>query len=106
MNKSFEQAAQERKDYIRQIRASFETNYPVSPSPVKTYDAVAEIPEEKTTSSTLGIRTTIAIFIFAVFVYCDKENVTYQNYTTEEVFSQIEWNPLPTEDIEKYVQSP
>lgn len=49
--------------------------------------------------STLGIRTIIAILFFAAFVYCDREEITFHNFSTKEIFSQIEWNPLPIDDI-------
>lgn len=50
-------------------------------------------------ASTLGIRTVIAILIFAAFVCCDRENLTFHNVSTKEVFSQIEWNPLPIDEF-------
>ena len=99
MEKSFEETARERRAYIQQIRSSFEPNGSVSANYGPVYRTQTESVEEKNVSSTFGIRVIIAILIFAAFVYCDKENITYHNISTKEVFSQIEWNPLPLDEI-------
>ncbi len=99
MEKSFEQTAQERRAYIQQIRSSFETNDSVSLNRSRSYDTFEESSEEREVPSTFGIRTVIAILVFAAFIYCDKEEITYHNFSTKEVFSQIEWNPLPLDNI-------
>lgn len=104
MDKSIYQTAEERRAYINSIRSTFKDN---SPPIERNYRYTKEeTPEEEPAPNTLGIRTVIAILIFAAFIYCDKEKITYQDYSTKEVFSQIEWNPLPLEEIEEYVQSP
>lgn len=104
MEKSLQQTVEERRAYVNQIRSSFQTDNPAA-GHYSFYDTMGEQEENTQSASTLGIRTVIAILIFAAFVYCDKENITYHNYSTKEVFSQIEWNPLPMEEIEEYVQS-
>lgn len=108
MEKSLQQTVEERRAYINSIRSSFNTQEVNSSSSAGLYsrfDTMAEDTNAEPMPNTLGIRTIIAILIFAVFVYCDKEKITFQDYSIEEVFSQIEWNPLPTEEIEEYVQS-
>lgn len=104
MEKSLQQTVEERRAYVNQIRSSFQTDNSVTGHSAF-YGTMREQEENTIAASTLGIRTVIAILIFAAFVYCDKENITYHNYSTKEVFSQIEWNPLPMEEIEEYVQS-
>ena len=105
MEKSLQQTVEERRAYVNQIRSSFQTDNPTA-GHYSLYGTMGEREETEPMASTLGIRTVIAILIFAAFVYCDKEKITYHNYSTKDVFSQIEWNPLPLEEIEEYVQSP
>lgn len=98
MDKSIHQTAEERRAYINQVRSSFQTQNSAPPMH-SAYENMAESTEEVPMSSTLGIRTVIAILIFAAFIYCDKEKITYHDFSVEEVFQQIEWNPLPMDDI-------
>lgn len=103
------QTVEERRAYVNQVRASFQasgsqaalhnTNGFHTVTDSSGEEAQGEFPP-----STLGIRTIIAILIFAAFVYCDQEKITYQNYTTKEVFSQIEWNPLPIDEMLEKVE--
>lgn len=101
MEKSLEQTVEERRAYVNQVRSSFETGTSTPASHYSSYYATTEQTEEEVIPSTFGIRTIIAILIFAAFVYCDKEKITYQNYSTKEVISQIEWNPLPIDEMLK-----
>lgn len=107
MEKSLQQTVEERRAYVKRIRASFD---PSESSGSNGYDSRYGMSEEdrttEATPNTLGIRTLIAILIFAAFVYCDKERLTFQDYSTKEVFSQIEWNPLPVEKIGEYIPVP
>ncbi len=105
MEKSLQQTVEERRAYVNQIRSSFQTSNGTD-GYSSLYSTTGEQEENTPMASTFGIRTIIAILIFAAFVYCDKEKITYHDYSTKEVFSQIEWNPLPMEEIEEYVQSP
>lgn len=107
MEKSLQQTVEERRAYVNSVRASFDTqeNSSVSYGHYSKYDIPKEDRNTESMPNTLGIRTIIAILIFAAFVYCDKEKITYHDYSTQEVFSQIEWNPLPMDKIEEYVQS-
>lgn len=43
----------------------------------------------------------IAVLIFAAFVYCDRKQITFQQYKTQDVWKQLEWNPLPLEELEE-----
>ena len=104
MEKSLQQTVEERRAYVNQVRSSFQTDYPTT-GHYSLYGTMGEQEEQAPMASTLGIRNVIAILIFAAFVYCDKEKITYHDYSTQEVFSQIEWNPLPMDKLEEYVQS-
>ena len=68
MVKSVEESARERRSYIEQARASFQT-------PGREYEAKQEDEIIPAGNSTLGIRFVIAILLFACFVYCDQEKV-------------------------------
>lgn len=107
MEKSLQQTVEERRAYVNSVRASFDTqeNSSVSYGHSSKYDIPKEDRNTESMPNTLGIRTIIAILIFVAFVYCDKEKITYHDYSTKEIFSQIEWNPLPMDKIEEYVQS-
>ncbi|MEG0962553.1 MAG: hypothetical protein RSD28_04105 [Lachnospiraceae bacterium] len=83
MDKSIQQTVDQRREQVKQIKSSFQN----------------QIGESNAASSTFGIRTIFAILIFTAFVYCDQEQITYEKYSTKEVFSQIEWNPLPINKI-------
>ena len=100
MDKSMEQSAQERREYVARARAAFENSsgrqytsgkYPGGPSIAGRY------PQERESGSTLGIRTIIAILLFAAVVYCDQEGIRWKNYDVQTVFSQIEWKAVSVE---------
>lgn len=95
MDKSMEQTVEERRAYVNQIRSSFQTEPNHPQAHYSLYGTLADQDSPSGVTSTFGLRAIIAILIFAAFVYCDKEHLTYQNYSTKEVYSQIEWNPLP-----------
>lgn len=95
MDKSLEQTVEERRAYVNQIRSSFQTDQNPTPAQYSLYGTMAEQERNLNVTSTLGLRTIIAILIFAAFIYCDKEHLTYQDYSTKDVYSQIKWNPLP-----------
>lgn len=110
MIKSMQEAATERRDYVNQIRASF---YPPETNKTKyasSYSQQGRTLSERATEegeikfSSLGLRTMIAILIFAAFVYCDKEQITFHQYKTQDILKQIEWNPLPTDEIENILK--
>ncbi len=105
MEKPLQQTVEERRAYVDQIRSSFKTENSTPVSHYSSYGTMPEQTEEEPASSTIGIRTIIAVLIFAAFVYCDKEKITYQDYSTQEVFSQIEWNPLPIDEIMKTAET-
>lgn len=94
MEKSFEESARERRNYIAQARAAF-GNQEQSPVPETTSAESAE------STSTLGIRLVIALLLFICFVYCDQEHITFQGIGAQEVVKQVTWNPLPTEKLEE-----
>lgn len=94
MEKSFEESARQRRNYIAQARAAF-GNQEQSPIPETTGTEQAE------STSTLGIRLVIALLLFICFVYCDQEHITFQGIGTQEVINQVTWNPLPTEKLEE-----
>lgn len=95
MEKSFEESARQRRNYIAQARAAFGSQ---EQSPNNTETASAE-PAEST--STLGIRLVIALLLFICFVYCDQEHITFQGIGVQEIVKQVTWNPLPTEKLEE-----
>ncbi len=97
MVKSLEETAAERRSYIEQARASFS-------NPQQAHIRENNMHETTAGFSTLGIRIVIAILLFAVFIYCDQEKITFQGYTTQDVIRQIQWNPLPTEELEKLLK--
>lgn len=109
MVKSMEETAAERIEYINEIRASFQ-NPTQNPSASSMDDSRqqglhAKYQEETASSgfSGLGFRTLIAVLLFAAFVYCDQKKITFQEYETKDVISQIEWNPLPLEELEDII---
>lgn len=96
MDKSMEQTVEERRAYVNQIRSSFQTDQNPNHAQYSLYGTMAEEQESNlNVTSTLGLRTIIAILVFVAFIYCDKEHLTYQNYSTKNIYSQIKWNPLP-----------
>lgn len=96
MVRSVEEAATERKAYVDRMRASFYSQEP---------DRGREQGQEgEPNYSSLGIRTAIAVLIFAAFVYCDQKQITFHQYKTEDVWKQIAWNPLPLEELEDAIK--
>lgn len=98
MEKSIDQTVEERRAYVKKIRASFQNHEQRS----NTYTHQEEDSKEAAeySHSTLGIRTIVALLLFAAFVYCDQEKLSFQQYQTTDVFSQIEWNPLPIGNLD------
>lgn len=94
MEKSFEESARKRRSYVAQARAAFEKQT----QPYTRENDQTE--QDQRTSSTLGIRIIIALFLFACFVYFDQEKMSFQGIDAGRVVRQIEWNPLPTEKLE------
>ncbi|NBH12827.1 hypothetical protein D3Z36_01150 [Lachnospiraceae bacterium] len=94
MVKSIEESARERRCYIEQARASFQ-------APGQEYVTEQEEETVPAGNATLGIRLVIAILLFACFVYCDQEKVTFQGIGAQEVVKQIQWKPFPTEKVEE-----
>ena len=100
MVKSFEEAVSERKAYVKQVRESFmqptQENERDKSYPGKTAGEKEEAAGERV--SGFGIKALIAVLLFAAFVYCDREKVTFQKYGAEDIISQIEWNLLPMDE--------
>ncbi|MCI8484056.1 MAG: hypothetical protein HFH41_06920 [Lachnospiraceae bacterium] len=99
MIRPLEETVAERRDYVNRIRESF---YPREERELKYGDrrsksSFEEEREGELKYSSLGIRTLIAILLFAAFVYCDKEQIRVAHYQTKDLYKQIEWNPLPLE---------
>ncbi len=94
MVKSIEESARERRNYVEQARAAFGTHE-------QGYGSEPARQEASAGTSTFGIRLVIAILLFAGFVYCDQEKITYQGINAQDVIEQVKWNPLPTEELEK-----
>lgn len=102
MIKPLEETAAERRDYVNQIRESFysgqgEASERGTRSKLSSSEGREE--EGEVGISSLGIRTVIAIVIFVIFVYCDKEQITFHDYKTQDLYTQIEWNPLPIQEL-------
>lgn len=97
MVKSLEESAAERRSYIEQARAAFQ-------NPQQERNQGYQREEAVVSYSTLGIRIVIAILLFAAFIYCDQEKITFQGFGTQDLIKQIEWNPLPTEELEKLLK--
>lgn len=95
MEKSLEESARERRNYVEQARAAFGNQaQPAKPQTVQT-------DVEQETGSTFGIRCVIAILLFVCFVYCDQEKISFQGIGVSQVVEQITWDPLPTEKLEE-----
>lgn len=95
MEKSLEESARERRNYVEQARAAFGN---------QTQQSVPETLQTKTEQeevSTFGIRCVIAILLFICFVYCDQEKISFQGIGAQEVIQQMKWDPLPTEKLEE-----
>ncbi len=109
MTKQMEETAAERRAYVDQIRASF---YPEEADRGKTgrtafrkgLASVDNSQEGEAGYSSLGIRTIIACLIFAVFVYCDQKQISFHQYKAKDVWKQIEWNPLPLEELQETIK--
>lgn len=97
MVKSLEESAAERRSYIEQARAAFQ-------NPVQGRNQEYQKEEPIVSYSTFGIRIVIAVLLFAAFIYCDQEKITFQGFGTKDLIKQIEWNPLPTEELEKLLK--
>ena len=104
-----EETVAERRAYVDQIRASF---YPEEAEREKTgrtsfwkSSASLEHQEEGEAGySSLGIRTIIACLIFAAFVYCHQKQISFHQYKAKDVWKQIEWNPLPLEELQETIK--
>ncbi len=108
MARQIEETVAQRRAYVDQIRATF---YPEGPEgakagkePFQRSRAVPQGQEGEPKYSSLGIRTLVACFIFAAFVYCDKKQITFHEYQAADVWKQIEWNPLPLEELEETIK--
>lgn len=97
MEKSIEESARERRNYIEQARAAFgsQRQQPVAE------EQRAQAGTEEENESTFGIRCVIAILLFVCFVYCDQEKVSFQGIGAPQVVEQMKWDPLPTEKLEE-----
>lgn len=98
MVKSLEETVAERRNYVEQARASFQSAAMEQPQTNSLEDSDLKF-------STLGIRIVIALLLFAAFVYCDQEKITFQGYGVQDVIQQLEWNPLPTETLENLLEN-
>ncbi|MCI9446234.1 MAG: hypothetical protein HFH36_02345 [Lachnospiraceae bacterium] len=96
MVKSVEESARERRNYVEQARAAFRSQQPGN------IEEPAPAEEAGTPASTFGIRLVIALLLFAGFVYCDQEKITFQGIGSKQVVEQIEWNPLPVERLDAF----
>lgn len=80
---------EERRRYINQIKASFQ-----DPAKSKQYQDVSGMGTETevtlTATGFFKFRLLIAAAIFAVFVYCDQNQVKIHTYTTQEVCHWIQ----------------
>ncbi len=95
MEKSLDEAAAERRDYVEQVRASFyEPSAGRSMGGAYRYGAGQES-EFPPLAFGFGARLVVAILLFAAFVYCDQNSITFQTYGTADIVQQIEWDPLP-----------
>lgn len=94
-----EQTLEGRKQYIDKVKASFQ-----NPNESNRYCDINSTMSVEHTAAVPGLlkwRLWLAIILFAVFVYCDVNQVKIDGYTTENVSQQIEKNIY----IEKIVQS-
>ena len=110
MARQIEETVAQRRAYVDQIRATF---YPEEPSRGNTgkepFQRNAPYSQEQGQEggakySSLGIRTLVAVLLFAAFIYCDKKQVSFYQYKTADVWKQIEWNPLPLEELEETIK--
>lgn len=110
MTKQMEETVAQRRAYVEQIRSSF---YPEA----QKKDKPGREPYWRNSSfsrqqgqegelrySSLGLRTVIAMLIFAAFVYCDQKQIAFHQYKAQDLIKQIEWNPLPTEELEDMIK--
>lgn len=109
MERTIEETAAERRAYVNQIRASFQNQAQgMSANEVHNVKHREQISAEQgdtmpSVFSGLGFRTILAILLFAAFVYCDQEKITFQQYETKDVISQIEWDPLPLDELKEVI---
>lgn len=81
---------EERKEYINKVKESFQ-----NPGTSIYYRDVGEpAPEEKENvcSRAFQWRFWIAVILFVIFVYCDKNQIKIYQYTTEEVEKILKGN--------------
>lgn len=79
--------AQARKQYVEEVRRSFNHAQP------DTYD------DEPSTgaASFFKVRLLIAVFIFAAYVLCDRTGSRFYNYTSEEILSMLQKEQFQTQ---------
>jgi hypothetical protein len=106
MTKQIQETVAQRRAYVDEIRSSFYPDHPEKQGKesFRRYSSFSEEQEGEMKYSSLGIRTVIAILIFAVYIYCDQRQITFHQYQTRDVLKQIEWNPLPTEELEDMIK--
>ena len=97
MEKSIEESARERRNYVEQARAAFgnQMQQPVMAQ------RQSQAGTEADNGSAVGIRCVIAILLFVCFVYCDQEKISFHGIVTQQVLEQMRWDPLPTEKLEE-----
>ena len=108
MTKQMEETVAQRRAYVDQIRSSF---YPEAQEKQgrEPYWRISSSPGEQGREgelkySSLGLRTVIALLFFAAFVYCDQKQIAFYQYKAQDLIQQIEWNPLPTEELENMIK--
>ncbi len=77
---------EERKQNIDHIKASFPN--PALSSRYRDFSSTEE--EQSSGHSFFAIKLLVALALFLVFLYCDKTQLQYKGYTTEQVYQQIE----------------
>lgn len=106
MIKSIEETVEERRNYVNQIKESFrQSPQENSGNEIygrRDYDESGNVVTEVTSS--FGFRALIAVLLFAAFVYCDRENITFQNYGTKDIVSQMEWELLPVDELQDVIK--
>jgi hypothetical protein len=75
----------ERRRYVNEVRASFG-----SPHESRQYGNLDEQPKETTISFTMfKIKFLVAVIIFAGFIYCDLNKITWYGQNTKTVTNKI-----------------
>ena len=80
----------ERRQYINKVKESFQ-----NPNTSVYYQDIGNPSSETTANVSIGgfgWRLCVAVVLFAVFVYCDMNQIKIQHYTTEDVGRLIEEN--------------